>query len=308
MTHLVVRTLRDSDAALLPGLVHACNCADGWAFRETVESLDPANASPELPPEACWQVAEEDGRLVGLATLGREKGARMYSLLWVLPERRGIGIEGRLVSALIPLARRLPEPSLDIAVRQTQTPYGDALANELDFSFVRTWYVMRMELGHDLPVAVLPPGVAFRSFVPGQDEAMLTSVIDDCFWDHWGEGEHTLEETVHDVKLPMFDRELLLFAEREGQVLGYCWSWIDPTRARVTGDNCAYIGDLGVRLTHRRQGVGRALLVRGLTEIKSRGATAVELDMDGPNANARQLYESVGFFPHVEVRWYRLPL
>jgi mycothiol synthase len=181
------------------------------------------------------------------------------------------------------------------------------LANELGFSVVRTWYIMRIGLSAELPSVAVPAGVTIRTFVPGQDEAMLTSVIDDCFWDHWGEGEHTLEETVHDVHLPMFDRELLLFAEREGQVLGYCWSWIEPTRSRVTGDNCAYIGDLGVRLAFRHQGVGRALLLRSLTEIKSRGATAAELDMDGPNVKARLLYESVGFFPHIEVRWFRLP-
>jgi ribosomal protein S18 acetylase RimI-like enzyme len=137
---------------------------------------------------------------------------------------------------------------------------------------------------------------------------MLTGLIDDCFWDHWGEGEHALEETEHAVHLPGFDRELLLFAGREGQTLGYCWSWLDSTRARVTGENCAYIGDLGVRLAYRGQGVGRALLLRSLALLRSKGATAAELDMDGPNENARRLYESVGFVPHIQVRWFRREL
>lgn len=308
MTLAVVRTLRMSDAPLLPALVNACNRADGWAFRETIESLDPASADPGLPPDKYWQVAEEGGQLVGLAALGRAEGTRMYCMLWVLPERRGMGLERQLMAALISGERPFPESCLDVAVRASQQSYGDALGNELGFSIVRTWYVMRIELGADLPPAVLPPGVETRSFVRGQDEVMLTSVVDDCFWDHWGEGEHRLEDIEGGVNLPQFDRELLLFAQRGGQVLGYCWSWLEAERARLTGDNCAYIGDLGVRLAFRRQGVGRALLLAALARIKSRGAVAAELDMDGPNENARLLYESVGFFKHSEVNWYRRQL
>ena len=308
MTQTVVRTLRLSDAPLLPELVNACNQVDGWAFRETIESLDPASADAGLPPERYWQVAEDNGRLVGLAALGRAKGTRMYCMLWVLPERRGMGLERQLVAGLISGERSFPESCLDVAVRASQRSYADALVNELGFSLVRTWYVMRIELGADLPPAVLPPGVKMRSFVPGQDEVMLTSVVDDCFWDHWGEGEHRLEDIEGGVHLPQFDRELLFFAQRAGQVLGYCWSWLEPERARLTGDNCAYIGDLGVRLAFRRQGVGRALLLAALARIKSRGAVAAELDMDGPNENARRLYESVGFFEHIEVNWYRRQL
>jgi len=303
----MVRTLKTGDVDQLPELINVCNRADGWAFRETIESLDVANADPSLRPERYWQIAEEDGRVVGLAALGREKGTRLYSMLWVLPERRGTGLERRLVDALVCGGRPLPESYLDLAVRPTQPSYAAAL-EDLGFSTVRTWYVMRIELGSELPKTALPPGVEIRSFAPGQDEGMLTELIDDCFWDHWGEGEHTLQETEYGVHLPVFDRELLLFAEREAQVLGYCWSWIEPARARVTGDSCAYIGDLGVRPAFRHQGVGRALLLRSLDRIKSRGATAAELDMDGPNEKARQLYESVGFSPHIEVQWYRRPL
>ena len=304
----MIRVLSESDVPLLAELVYACNRADGWAFRETIESLDIASAEPSLAPDTYWQVAEEDGRLVGLAALGREKGTRLYAMLWVLPERRGRGLEGQLISRLISGGHQFPEACLDVAVRSRQQSYAEALSKELGFSLVRTWHVMRIELGTELPGAVLPEGVGMRSFVPGQDEAMLTGLIDDCFWDHWGEGEHRLEDTQYAVNLPEFDRELLLIAEREGQALGYCWSWLAPVRARVTGDNCAYIGDLGVRASFRHQGVGRALLLRSLARISAKGAVAAELDMDGPNEKARRLYESVGFVPHIEVQWFRRTL
>lgn len=304
MSKSVVRPLRTDDVGLLPELIDACNRADGWAFRETIESLDVASADPSVRPEEYWQVAEDEGRVVGLAGLGREKGTRLYSMLWVHPERRGTGLERQLVAALLSRRRAFPESCLDIAVRPTQSSYAAALA-DLGFSIVRTWYVMRIELGRELPGAKLPPGVEIRSFARGQDERMLTELIDDCFWDHWGEGEHTLQETEYGVGLPGFDPELLLFAERADHVLGYCWSWMESERARVTGESCAYIGDLGVRPAFRHQGVGRALLLRALARIRERGATAAELDMDGPNEKARRLYESVGFYAHIEVHWFR---
>ena len=308
MTKPPVRSLRTNDIPLLRDLIYECNRADGWAFPETIESLDVAKADPSLPPEEFWQVAEEGGRLVGLAAIGREKGTRLNVMLWVLPEWRNKGLEHRLVSRFFQSGRQFPESCLDVAVRPTQGSYAEALSNELGFSVVRTWYVMRVDLRHELPSALLPPAVETRSFVPGQDEVMLTDLIDDCFWDHWGEGEHTLEGTEYAVHLPGFEPELLVLAQRQQQVLGYCWSWLEPERAKVTGENCAYISDLGVRRTYRRQGVGRALLLRTLAVLKSKGATAAELDMDGPNKNARLLYESAGFVPHTEVRWYRRQL
>jgi ribosomal protein S18 acetylase RimI-like enzyme len=76
----------------------------------------------------------------------------------------------------------------------------------------------------------------------------------------------------------------------------------------VTGEPCAYIGDLGVRRAYRRQGLGRALLLRALHDVRRRGAVAAELDMDGPNVSAQHLYESVGFRQHQELRWYRKEL
>jgi mycothiol synthase len=303
-----IRDFRRSDAPRLAPLVYACNRVDGWAFRETVEILTPDQADPSVPPEQYWLVAESGGKLVGLAGLGRETGTRLYALLWVAPDCRGGPIEVELIEGLCSKAKGLPEPYLDVAVRPTQSTYAAALESGQAFTVVRTWYVMRIELDRDLPPPFYPRGVTVRSFAGAQDEAMLTTLIHDCFWDHWGEGTHTLEDTRYGVQLPGFDPQLLLVAERDRQPLGYVWSWTNEPRTAVAGRSCAYIGDLGVRAAFRRQGLGRALLLQSLRDLKARGMGAAELDMDGPNENARRLYESVGFYPYQEVRWYRREL
>jgi len=79
---------------------------------------------------------------------------------------------------------------------------------------------------------------------------------------------------------------------------------LEPERV-AAGDPCAYIGDLGVCKAYRGQGLGRALLLRALHDVKQRGMVAAELDVDGPNADAKHLYESVGFRQQQELRWYR---
>jgi ribosomal protein S18 acetylase RimI-like enzyme len=54
---------------------------------------------------------------------------------------------------------------------------------------------------------------------------------------------------------------------------------------------------LGVAPGARRRGVGRALVVRALTEARDGGARALTLSIDGRNQPAWELYRSLGFTP-----------
>lgn len=162
-----------------------------------------------------------------------------------------------------------------------------------------------MDLTQDLPSAEMPSGFSFRTAVAGQDDEMLTALINDVFSEHWGEGEHSLEQIRHDLAQPWFDAQLLVLSETEGQAMGYVWSWVNPEERAPSEAACAHIGDLGVRAAYRQRGLGRALLMRALADLKARGMSAAELEVDGPNTNARHLYESVGFKQHVELLWYR---
>jgi mycothiol synthase len=244
---------------------------------------------------------------VGLARLYREKGTRLFVLLWLETSWRGQGIEKRLLERLWAEASAFAEPVFDVGVRPRQTTYASAL-HELGFRPVRSWWLMRIDLHGELPPPAFPPGIELRSFVVGQDEPMLTELINDVFSEHWGEGHHSLDDIRHEVASSWFAADLLLFAEKNGQVIGYVWSCVDRNRIAMTGDACAYIGDLGVRKAYRGRGLGRALLLRALHDVKRRGAVAAELDVDGPNASAKHLYESVGFYEHQELRWYRKEL
>lgn len=57
----------------------------------------------------------------------------------------------------------------------------------------------------------------------------------------------------------------------------------------------AFIDELGVLASGRRQGLGGRLLSTGLAEIRRSGARVVGLDVDQSNRAARALYERAGF-------------
>lgn len=307
MTGVTIRGFCPSDVEAVVGLLNACNEADGWGFRESVQDFEARSSDPLIDLARHSLVVEADGRLVGYARLFREKGTRLFVLLWLLPSWRGQGIEKRLLERLWGEASTFEEPVFDVAVRPSQTTYAAAV-QELGFRPVRSWWLMRIELKAELPQPAFPPGIELRTFVAGQDEVMLTELMNDVFSEHWGEGEHSLEGIRHEVASSWFAADLLLFAEKNGLVIGYVWSSVDPHRIAMTGDACAYIGDLGVRKAYHGQGLGRALLLRALHDVKRRGVVAAELDVDGPNASAKHLYESVGFREHQELRWYRKDL
>lgn len=303
MSDVTIRGYRPSDVETVVGLINACNAADGWGFRENVQSFQLGDCDPAVHLDRNSLLVEADGRAVGYARMFREKGTRLWTLIWLEPAWRGQGIEKQLIERLWDAAAVFDEPAFDVGVRPSQPTYASAV-QELGFVPVRTWWTMRIDLRGELPPPALPPGVELRPFVPGE-EVMLTQLVNDVFSEHWGEGQHTLQSIQAEVSQSAFDASLLLFAEADGQAIGYVWSWVDAARI-AGGDACAYIGDLGVRMAYRGRGLGRALLLRALRDVQQRGMAAAELDVDGPNADAKHLYESVGFRQKQELCWYRL--
>ena len=85
---------------------------------------------------------------------------------------------------------------------------------------------------------------------------------------------------------------LLLVAETaDGEPVGHVWVGLN----RAAGGGGAWIYDIEVIAEHRGQGYGRELLAAAERETASRGVHAIGLNVFGPNAVARGLYESAGY-------------
>jgi ribosomal protein S18 acetylase RimI-like enzyme len=82
-----------------------------------------------------------------------------------------------------------------------------------------------------------------------------------------------------------FDASVWWLAESDGELVGCALHW-----------GSGWVKDIAVRESHRRRGLGEALLRQGFAEFARRGVTHVGLKVDAANpTSAIRLYERVGF-------------
>lgn len=93
------------------------------------------------------------------------------------------------------------------------------------------------------------------------------------------------------ARVPVDGRITLVVEARSGdgaEVAGY-------VSGEVQADGDGYIDFVGVAPAHRRQGLGRALVVAAVDALRGRSAARVRLTVEDTNAAARALYRSLGF-------------
>ncbi len=97
------------------------------------------------------------------------------------------------------------------------------------------------------------------------------------------------------------ERVLLGIDAQSGKPVSYFeWSLQTPRDA--------FLDDIGVLATARRQGWGRRLMREGLAAMRAAGARRVALDVDRRNVAARWLYRRLGFTESGSVRYVALRL
>ncbi|MGD9996050.1 MAG: mycothiol synthase, partial [Ilumatobacteraceae bacterium] len=133
--------------------------------------------------------------------------------------------------------------------------------------------------------------LALRTFVVGSDEAAWLEVNNAAFARHAEQGGWDLEALQQREGEPWFDADGFLLHEREGRLAAFCWT-------KIHHDEPGPVGEIYVIAVHpdfHGLGLGRALTVAGLESIARRGVTDGMLYVDGDNAAAMRLYESLGF-------------
>ena len=143
----------------------------------------------------------------------------------------------------------------------------------------------------------LPEGFTLRQVASAEDEVGWVDAYNLSFIDHYNFHPRTVESHRHWLQEAAYDRSRDLIAVAEdGTVAAFAFCWIDQQANKRNGRCEGSVDDLGVRRGYRKLGLGRAMLLAGLQQLKADDMATAKLNVDAENpSGALQLYESVGF-------------
>ena len=252
-------------------------------------------------------VARRDGACLGFAQATRYPAhgplpCRLAAELLVDPRERGAGIGRALVGELLEIAREAGARRLD-----TWAHHADAaavgLARALGMRPTRQLWQMALRLDSVAErhrAVPLPNGARIAPFREGQDERRLIELIRHAFREHPENAVFDADELATRATLPWFDPTAIFFAEEGREAarddalpLAAHWMKLDPPTGEV------YL--LAVAPEAQGRGVGRAILLEGLAEMRRRGIEVAVLYVDAGNDAAIGLYRNTGFrFEHLD--------
>ena len=141
-----------------------------------------------------------------------------------------------------------------------------------------------------------------RAFSRGPDDAPVHALVEEAMAGVGGNEPRSLESwQAAKVDKEGWDPSLWLLHEDADGLAGVvlCERW---------EDGVGYVDYLAVAPRARGQGLGRGLLLHGFAALRGVGLTVAELSVQGENASATRLYESVGMRPGWTIERWEKPL
>jgi mycothiol synthase len=285
-----VRAPRPADARAVLELIVARDIADLGRPDYTLEDVEADWTAPGVELARDAFLVEDDGAALGYALLD-DRGA---ALVTVPPAGEGRGVGTLLRQAAEARAVERGET----LVRQ-YVPAGNELARthllEAGYWPAYSYFRMRMELAEAGPP---PADVHVRAFDRGIDDAPVHALVEEAMAGVPGNEPRSLESwQAAKVDKEGWDPSLWLLHEDAGGLTGVvlCERW---------DEGVGYVDHLAVAARARGHGLGRALLLHGLAALRAAGLAAAELSVQGENASATRLYESIGMRPAWTIeRW-----
>jgi mycothiol synthase len=249
-------------------------------------------------------VAERSGEIVGYASVMPEARIRRAVLRWqVHTDRHPRGVAGRLVDNAISRTLSLGAGAIHANIWQS-SPAAGKLLRRRGFRRVRRYLELRLDLSNTRVTEMKKD--PFRSgFLTPSWEEKLTDLQNRSFAGTWGYNPNTVDEMVLRTRLPGSSlKDVIIGFGFEKQPIGYCWTKTHRSKDEGPNQEIGRIHMLGVDPDCRGRGVGRHLLVAGISELARKGVRIIELTVDQENRAACALYRSVGFKNWRSSLWY----
>ena len=278
-------------------------------------------AMPKFNPQADTQlVFGPAGELVGYIEVWAVSDPPVHPWIWgrVHPDRHRIGIGGFLMSWAEMRARqaieRCPE---DVRVAYQASTVATIeppkmLFETIGMQLIRHSFNMKIDFEKAPPEPVWANGISVRHVTdPEADFETIAYVDIESFRDHFGFVERPFEDEVAWIRSWLENSEMvadpsLWFLAVDGdQAVGLALCARYDREDRQYG----HVNSLGVLRSHRKRGIGMALLHHAFGEYYRRGYKGVTLGVDAENlTGALRLYKKVGMSVHRQIDLYEKEL
>lgn len=309
MTTTYREAVSEADVAALAALVNDVTPDDPT-------SLEEIRWSDATYPGTIRWLAEEDGRLVGVGTVGRiyvlpPDYPDLWAYLAVVPDARRRGIGAALLTRLSEHARAAGKTGLQLRVSAAR-PEALAFLAHRGFVEDERSKSVRLELaGLPRPEVTMPPGVALTDLaarpdlVPGV-HAVALETFEDIPWTDVPMAPGDLAEfRARDVDRPGIvpDAFMVGLDEATGEVVGYASLMLVPGSTTV-----AWHDMTAVRRAWRGRGIATALKRATIAWAIDHGLEALDTGNDEGNAGMRAVNARLGYAPLPDEIFVRGPL
>lgn len=306
----MVRPATDDDAGRLARFIDVCTLTyQGISRSSESDVLERLHEHGSAPERDSFVVSLKEGETVGFAHLWRadEDDVRLFARTH--PEAVGQSVGARLLELCEARARALYTADLEPTrkKRLTTTSWAadtraPALLERRGFEPIR--HFLKMEIAADEVADSSPPwpgGVALRLLAEdGSDEQPLYEAWLDAFAGHFGATPPDLAAFWHERRDARregpfrFDPSLWWVATDSSRIVGFSLC----SESAADGRQIGRVAEVGVRPRWRARGLGYAILLHSLRELKQRGAKRIVLDVDAENVtSALRVYVKAGMTP-----------
>jgi mycothiol synthase len=303
----IIRNYRPEDLDSIARLVSGALDAEGGLHSVSAYDVIEGLYRPRHCPEDDLFIAERAGDVVGYVNVRAELeiGRAVLSFL-VHPERRGEGVGMELIDRAIGRAGVLKVKRVHVNIPQDSMSTRK-LFTKMGFRFIRRFLELRLDLSevHETHRGLIGP--RYRHMKSGEEDK-LVNIQNRSFANTWGFHPNTAEEIVFRIGLPNCSPEDILLSCDGDKVIGYCWTRIYVGKNEDSRGGRGVIHMLGVDPDHRGKGIGKEVLLAGLSYMKSKCLRTVELTVDSKNRAALTLYYSAGFRVRTRSLWYEKAL
>ena len=298
-----IRNYRPADFETYVQVIIEAEKLEPTGLGASVESVSENLRRPNYSPEQDLFVAEIAGNMVGRMDVAPELIiGRVILNCFIHPDHRRRGLATKFLGYATLRAKELGVKVAHVNIAPDNVA-AKIVLSKLGFRFVRRFLQLRLDMTklrwQDMDQAALP----CRHLHYGEEDK-LTQIQNRSFAGIWGYNPNTVEEIIYRTNLANCSPEDVILACDGDKVIGYCWTRIMYEAEADGKGRKGQIFMLGVDPDYRGRGAGKAVLLAGLSYLKSKGLRVAELTVDSANKAACSLYRSVGFESSSSSLWY----